>query len=226
MDYQLPTWLRNVLRHLNFLAVPNLGGVLAGVAGVSFVAREILHLPMERIAFSPERILDGEWWRILTFIFQGGPARGGLMTLIFLIFFIMYIYYIMSTLEQYWGATALTVYVLLGYGTMFVISFLAMEPIDIQYFIVEYATLAFGSLFPNQQFNLYGIIPIKAKWFAVLAAGMIVFSFIGRSLPMLLCLPLAFLPYLLFFGQSLIDRARMAKKVSDNRKRFNKDMWR
>lgn len=93
-------------------------------------------------------------------------------------------------------------------------------------YVVENISLAFGSLFPNVELALFGIIPVKAKYLAFLAGALILLEFLLGSPLLKLILIVAFAPYLLFFGPMLFRSVRGQLSSSARRKRFKSDMWR
>jgi hypothetical protein len=223
MDDRFPLWLRRALVKLHFLNIPNLGGILCGLAALGFLANWFMPIGIQRFLFDPELVLQGEWWRLVTF-----PFTGGLTNPIFLLFYVMYLYFISEALESTWGPGPFTVYVLLGYLGCLIVAFITGYTIDISYFLIQYLTLAFGTLYPDYELNLYGIIPVKAKWFAWLAVLLIMVQFahvLTLGFVEALALPLAFLPYLVFFGSLLLNQIRNRIRTSKNRRRFHDDMW-
>lgn len=222
MEPKIPDWLRLVIRKLNFFAVPNLGTLLAALAVVGFVTNIVTPIPLDRLVFDPDLVLQGEWWRLFTFPFLGPSSSQP----IFFIFYVLYIYFILNTIEEGWGAANLTVYLGLGYIGLLAGAFLTRLPVDINKFLLENVSLAFGTLYPNFTLNLYFVIPVRAKWLAMLAGALILYDFVQVGLWGKVFLLLAFAPYLLFFGAHLYRVCRGKWKTRQNRKRFDDDMWR
>src|SRR5690606_7642001 len=103
MDDRFPKPLRWIVDRLSFIAVPNLGMLLAGLAVLGFVGRNMMGAPMEQFTFHPYLVLQGEWWRLITFPVSEAPSNP-----IFLLFYCFYIYFIMNAMEGDWGAGPLT----------------------------------------------------------------------------------------------------------------------
>jgi hypothetical protein len=87
-------------------------------------------------------------------------------------------------------------------------------------------SLAFGTLFPEFEMYLYFIIPVKAKWLAVLAGVFILIQFVMGSLMKKLFLAIVLTPYFLFFAPILFSYLRNKKRKKDFNKKFDPDMWR
>jgi len=221
MDERFPKWLRVFVRKLDFLAIPNIGMLVCGLAILAFIARAILSTPFEHFVFDPQRVLQGEWWRLFAF-----PLSEGLSDPIWLIFYVLYVFYVMSALEGAWGAGPLTVFVLLGYVCALVGAFVTGQPVPIWYYILENVSLAFGTLFPEVELYIYFILPVKAKWLAVLAGGIVLFQFLTGGPTTKLVLAISLLPYFLFFSPMLYGYAKRRWMVAKNRRRFDQDMWR
>ena len=68
--------------------------------------------------------------------------------------------------------------------------------------------LAFGTMFPDHQFYIYFIIPVRAKWLALLDAALMIYAAIQGPNPTRFAIAAAMGNYLLFFTPELIDIVR------------------
>ena len=153
----------------------------------------------------PERLLKGELWRIITFIFV--PRTSGLWLVIELYFY----YMIGSTLERAWGAGKFTVYYLCGMAITVVYGILASLITGRTFIILShYLNLSmffvYATLWPDNRVMLFFFIPIKVKWLAYFeAAYYLVMMVLGRTL-----LPLVgFANCFLFCGSSMIAALKL-----------------
>jgi hypothetical protein len=217
VDDRFPLWLRRVVGKLDFIGVPNLGALLCGIAVVAFFANLNHSVPLDRFIFDPELVRQGQWWRLFTFIFTSGFSNP-----INLIFYVLYLYFVMNALESLWGAGPLTVYILLSYLCCLLGAFIADSQVDISYYILTNVSLAFGTLLPDYQLLIYFILPVKAKWLALLGGAFIIWQIIGGNI---IIMPLSLIPYVLFFSPLLVKNIRSRIRISQNRKRFDDDMW-
>ena len=167
MDYRFPKYLRVLVQKLSFISIPNLGMLLAGLAVLGFVGSTLLEAPMEQFVFDPNRVLQGEWWRLFTFPVSEAPTNP-----IWLLFYCLYVYFIMNAMESSWGPGPLTVFTLFAYFCALAGSFAVGAPVPIWKYVVENISLAFGSLFPEVELQLFGIIPVKAKYLAMIAGSL------------------------------------------------------
>ena len=76
--------------------------------------------------------------------------------------------------------------------------------------------LAFATLYPNLQFLLFFIIPVKAKWLAWLDAALLAFNFISYlaqgAWPYAMLIVVSILNYLIFFWSDLMYYVRRQKR--------------
>lgn len=221
MDSRFPAWLRKTLDKLEFLGIPNLAPLLCAMAVLAFLAQTMGSAPIERFIFDPVLVLEGEWWRLFTF-----PVSSGLTNPIWLLFYVLYIYFVITSLEGQWGPGPTTVYLILGYFSALAGSFITMRPVEIWYYILENVSLAFGTLFPNFELYIYFILPVKAKWLALLAGGFLLFQFAFGGTDTKILIACSLFPYFLFFGPFLFKSVQEYYKLKQHKKRFTKDMWR
>ena len=154
----------------------------------------------------PDKVLDGEYWRLLTFLFNPPDVT------IFFFFFYMLIFHLMGTsLEQTWGAFRYNVYLFVGYvvtvGVSFVVPEFRGHEVANSYL---YGTvfLAFAWLYPNFVFHIMFILPVKVKWLAWLTWAIYIYSFIkGHNLARLM-IAAGVANFLLFFGRDIYEKIR------------------
>lgn len=213
MDDRFPAWLRRIVSFLSFLSLPNLGPLICGLAVLGFVGSNMLEAPMDRFVFDPQLVLQGEWWRFFAFPTLNEP--------IYLLFFCMYVYFAFGTLEQSWGEAPTTIYTLFSYTMAIVASLITGKPLPIWIHVLENVSLAFGTLFPDIEFLLFFVLPVKAKWLAFFAGAIFLYQFVVGSGSDRLFLFLTLLPYFVFFAPMGIGLIAKKRKISQNRKRFD-----
>lgn len=131
---------------------------------------------LEYITLEPSKILQGEIWRLFTWVIV--PPQESILWAV--IMFMLY-YQLGSVLERTWGAFKFNVYI---FGGMlftvigaFLVYFLYQPYVDLgvfqvgvffsTYYINLSIFLAFSTCFPDMQVLLYFIIPIKMKWMSI-----------------------------------------------------------
>lgn len=123
-------------------------------------------------------ILHGQIWRVVTFMIW--PPSGSL----FFNLIAIYLYYNLGmTLERVWGTFRFNVYFFMGV-IGHVLAALLIYIITGQVYILttDYLNFslffAFAATFPEMQFYLFFVLPIKAKWLAVAECAVYLYSFI------------------------------------------------
>ena len=125
---------------------------------------------VQYLSLDPTMILRGQIWRIITFIIY--PPNTGL----FYFLISMYLYYsIGRILEAQWGAFRFNLYfftgVLLHVAAAFISCYVFganIGPAFGTYYLNYSLFFAFAATYPDMQFLLFFIIPIKAKWLGII----------------------------------------------------------
>ena len=189
-------WLDKIERKMGRHYIPNLMKYLCIIMAGLFILKYLpgLNSAYSLLRFDRARILQGEVWRVITFIFL--PPDYSLIGVILSLYF----YYFLGTaLESRWGSARFNLYYLLGViGNI------------VSGFILGYATntylntsllLAFAIYYPDFQFLLFFFLPIKVKWIGWLAAAGLIYELIVGTWPMRAALLFSLLPVAVFFGK-------------------------
>lgn len=196
-----------------------------------FSMMDTTNLLAASLQFSPQLILKGQIWRLISFAFV--PTSGGVLALIMFYFY----YFIGNTLEQYWGKAKFTLFffsgILFTVIYAFVIYFITGADIRISAsYIYLSMFFSFATLFPETQVLLFFIIPMKIKWLAYIDAAFFLYEIIVTPFPYNLIPVVAVLNYLLFCGgwlfqflgkkrgynnPKVINYKKAAKQVNRNR---------
>ena len=188
-------------------AIPNLTTVLLagqvllfGVMMIRF--RQGDGNPLANIYLIPGKVVEGEIWRLLTFLFE--PPR---TSPLFVIFFWMLFYLFGTTLEQQWGTFRFNLYLGIGYLANVAAAFLAWSLLDAQgitatnAFLYGTVMLAFARLYPDFTLNLFFILPVRIKWLALLMWIGYGYTLLTGGWMARLLIVASVLNYLLFFGR-------------------------
>ena len=125
----------------------------------------------------------GQVWRLITFLLcpsAGGSGSSGLFWFVIM----AWVYYsIGSNLERIWGRFRFTLFYLSGIVMILVVTLAAYLIMGIVYpaqevgiwlgmqvtleYVTESLFVAFALVFPDVQFLLFFIIPVKAKWLSI-----------------------------------------------------------
>ena len=168
------------------------------------------------LEFNRALIFQGQIWRLVTFLF----TTWGQNPLFFLL--AMYFFWFIGTnLEREWGTAKFTCYYGLGFLLTLVVGLITGSAstayIDLTLF------LAFATLFPDTQFLIFFIIPVKAKWLGWIDGALLAFSFLASLIALdwggALLVVISIFNYLLFFWPELIYQVkRMRGQAKYSRK--------
>jgi len=165
------------------------------------------YLPLRRSAwqllyFNRDLILQGQVWRLITFIFL--PPTGNPFWILFSLYFY---YFLGDSLENHWGGARFNLYYLIGIIGSVISGFLT------GYTTNEYLNLslllAFAVLYPEMEFTLFFILPVKVKWIGGAWAIYLIYQLITQPMTYKLALILSLLPFVLFFGKQAFLQLRM-----------------
>lgn len=157
------------------------------------------------LALTPGKILKGEVWRLVTFLLM--PPGG---SNIFFMLISLYVYWMLgSTIERVWGSFRFNVYFFTGVlGTILAAFILyAIYGSYADYYLLTVGTeyinfslfIAYAFTFPNAQFLLFFIIPIKAKILGYIEIAVYVVLFITGDVATRIMIVVSLLNVFIFF---------------------------
>lgn len=203
----IDSWMDRFCRKHPRLAIPNLMNYIVGGTVLVYFLNLFGSSPIASLLnFSTSEIFSGQIWRLVTFIFLPLDSRPILLALS------LYFYWLIgSSLEREWGSTKFTVFYAVGVllniligllmGLVFTNSSVTMHYVNLSLFF------AFATLYPEMQFYIFFIIPVKVKWLAWFNAVLFAFNvlvslinldWVGAIVPII-----AILNYLIFFSSQL-----------------------
>ena len=226
------TLLDRLQRRFGWLAVPNVTITLIVGQAVLYMATLLARLgimpdgvSMDRIVLDPAKVMQGEVWRLVTFMFTPPPIGP-----IFVIFFFAMFHLFGATLEQQWGTFRYNLFLLIGYlanvAAAFIGSFVLQQQLGPELnetlklasipatnlFLYGSVFLAFARLYPDFTLNVFFILPIRIKWLAILMwIGFAYFMVRGNWMIRMLIIATV-LNYLLFFGREHIREWRQGQR--------------
>lgn len=136
------------------------------------------------LALDAQAILHGQIWRIVTFLIYPPSFGVWRFTSLFFGIIALFMYHSLGqTLENIWGSFRFNVFFFMGV-LMQVIACLVGYLVFRQNwmlttgFINASIFLAFAMYYPDAQFLLFFVIPVKAKWLAVAECAVYLYSFL------------------------------------------------
>lgn len=164
-------------------------------------------------------VLQGQVWRLLTFIFLPPVTTGNFL---FLLLSLFVAYNIGSSLEAEWGVTLFNLYYVCG--TVGAILAAAITGWGINSFLYLSMFLAYAYLYPDATFLLFFILPVKAKWLAIVdwATYILLFIFVN-SFAIRLSIVFSLINFFLFFGPDVWKTMKNNYHASRRRREFRKN---
>lgn len=177
-------WLTKLERKFGRYAIPNLMTYIIILYAAGYVLY-MINYPFyyQYLSLNAEAILHGQVWRVITFIIQP-PATSPLWLLVSLSLY----HFLGQQLEMAWGAFRFNMYFFSGI-------FFHVVAAIIVYFLTGLSLplgtgnlnmslfLVFAALYPDMQFRLYFLIPVKAKWLAWIDIAYILYAVVQAFLP-------------------------------------------
>ncbi len=209
-------WLNRLERKFGRYAITNLPLYIVVLYAIG-AAFDILSggvVYYQYLALNPFLILHGQIWRLVTFL-VATPST----SIIFLVFVLLFYYSIGQSLTQVWGAFKFNMYVLVGIlGTIaaaFIVYALTRNPLlfmDTSYVNLS-MFLAYAAIFPEMRVYIYGIIPIKVKWLAILDVVVLAIGFVQGDMGTRISVVVGLLNFLLFYFSTRNYRRVSPKEV-------------
>lgn len=177
-------WISKLERKFGRFAIPNLMYYIIILYGIGFVLDYLNpYFYIQYLSLNASEILHGQIWRIVTFLIQP-PSNH----LIFLIIALYFYYMIGKVLEQTWGAFRFNLYFFTGV-LFHVIAALVLYLFSGQVYMLgtSYLNLslffAFAAVYPDMEFLLFYILPVKAKWLAWIDGFFFIWTIVQGFLP-------------------------------------------
>lgn len=212
-------WIDRAETRFGHLAIPGLLRYVAGFNALCFILIKLNPHYLEFLYLDPALVLQGQVWRLFTFIFI--PVIGGIFPdWLGAAMYILYFIWIGDGLEQAMGAFRLTFFYLLGMVGTAAAGFIAHT--DPSGFLLNSSLLfAFARFYPELTIYLFFVLPVKVKWLAWISAAFLLFGFVTGPLGYKAAVLVALSNFLLFFGREIIQDARHRHEVTGRRRRFD-----
>jgi membrane associated rhomboid family serine protease len=193
------------------LAVPGLIRYVALLNALVFILHLIAPGYLSVLELDPRLILQGEFWRLATWIFI--PET---LSPLWIFFALLFLLYLGDGLEEGMGAPRLTLFYLTGVVLCTVVNFFfglqggGAVVGRANTFLNLSLLLGFATLYPGFQVLVFFILPVRIAWLAGISAALMILSVLGQPLVVAATLGAALLNYLLFFGTELAGKTGFA----------------
>lgn len=199
-------------------AIPNLMAYVTLTMLAVYILHFLLGVPViNYMSLSRDMIFKGQVWRLVSFLFI--PP---ITSVIWMLFALYFYYFIGRDLESHWGSFKFNIYFLCG-AVGIILAGLITGYGDAQYLYLS-LFLAYAYLFPDIQFLLFFILPVKAKYLGFFDALLLLISFISGGISTKISIVFSLLNFLLFFGGDIFSGIKNNLKYAKNRRNFNNSM--
>lgn len=213
------TLLDRLEKRFGHLAVPNVAMVFIVAQLLTYALILAGQVEFTSLLLIPQAVLDGEWWRLLSFLIVPPHIAVGPVQAVFLAFY-WYIFWMMSgALESAWGVFRFNIYLLVGILLSVAGAFLGFLVSSESLILLSprflYLSLffAFAVLHPNIEFLLFFVLPVKVKWLAWVAAAFTALAILGApSMGARIVLIAPLLNFFLFFRDALTQSVQARKR--------------
>lgn len=165
-------WISKIERKWGKYAISNIMMylIILQVGGyIMFLVSQDVTFYYQYLSLDIASILSGQVWRVVTFLMEPFATSTSIIDMALGVIFLYVYYKIGVTLEHIWGTFRFNVYLISGILFHIVGGLLAYFIVGVSFPLVTsylYLSLffAFTATFPDVQFLLFFIIPVKAKY--------------------------------------------------------------
>lgn len=157
------------------------------------------------LVFSRERILHGEIWRLLTFVIIPPDS-----SIVFILFQLLFYHFLGNLLQSHWGRLRFNAFYFTGVLCNIAAGFISGYATS--YYLNLSLFLAVAILYPEMEINIYGILPIRMKWLALVDVVLLLPGLITGTWGTRLAIVLSLANVVLFFYDSFIGGMKDAKR--------------
>lgn len=200
-------WLHKLERVARPLAVPHVFPAIV-VGQTFFYLVNLLGLFDEaRLWFSWSAVYGGEWWRLLTFVVSPPAVHW-----VWFAFAVSCLFSLGNALAEEWGTLRFNLFLLLGAVFTISASLLAPDQPIGSGFIAGTIFLAFAYLNPDYVFQIYFILPVRAKYLALLTLFFYTLAFVSGGMATRLAVIAALGNCFVFLGPQMLNDFRGGRR--------------
>ena len=194
--------------------------IMGGVYVADLVLAPSLGISLSSyLVFSKEAILRGQIWRLVTFIFLPPTS-----SLLFIIVQLLFYNFLGNMLQSHWGRLRFNLF----YFTGMIFNIIAgmITGYATSYYLNLSLFLAVALLYPEMQINIYGILPIRMKWLALVDVLLLLPGLITGTWGMRVAIVLSLANVLLFFYDRFLRQLKEARRRYEWKKNWRNAKWR
>ena len=205
---------------MDWLSIPGLFKYLTFLALVAYAYQWVKPDIGSLLSFDRGKVLSGEAWRILTFIFAPeGLASFSVWPILLLVFAAQMSMTMSDSLDDIWGSARVTHYLLVGWVCMLACHF--AFPGAGGGGMILYASMffAYATLFPKEEILLFMVLPVQVRFLGLaIGVGLLIVTMSNPAM-LLSTLP-ALIPYGLWVLPDVIHGRKSLVKAAQRRQKF------
>lgn len=151
------------------------------------------------LTFNRTLILQGQIWRLITY-----PLTYNIRNLLLMAVSLFCYYSLGRMMEQVWGTLRFNLFYFTGVVMMDIWCMIFGGRASVTYLNLS-LFLGFATMYPDSQFLLFFIIPVKAWLFALIDLGIVLMDLITLPFPYNFFSVISLANYFLFFGKDVLN---------------------
>ena len=193
--------------------IPNLMLYIVLGTAVVYVMSQMSRNPFlyNLLYFDRELILRGEVWRLITY-----PLTYNAGSLLLTAISLFCYYSLGRAMENIWGTLRFNLFYLTGVVMMDVYCMIFGGSASVTYLNLS-LFLSYATLYPDSQFLLFFIIPIRAWIFALFDLAIVLIDLVSLPFPYNLFSVISLANYFLFFGKDVLNVIPMSWRANARR---------
>ena len=165
------------------------------------------------LCFDRALILQGQVWRLVTYVFTNALSYGNIL---FVVVGLVCYFSLGRAIEHIWGTFRFNLFYFMGVLLMDIYCMIFGGAANATFLNLS-LFLSYATLFPNEHFTLFFIIPIKAWILGLVDLALILLQVLGSFFPYNLFPLVALANYFLFFGKDFVNIFPLSWRVNASR---------
>lgn len=206
--------LNTLEKHLGRLAIPGLIRYIVALNALVFVLGLLSPAYISMLTLDRDAVMAGQVWRLLSWIFIPNT-----FSLLWVVFYLMFTWWMGDLIESTWGTFRLNLYYFTGYLGCTAAALLFGQSFG-NTALNASLLFAVGTLAPDLQIFLFGILPLRLKWVALISVALFGLAFVQGGWGARAAIIVTFSNYLLFFGPAFLRHSVESRQIAARRAKF------